>query len=134
MIQSIKLTKYIRKFLLDNQELQKVVRPTNIFPIVANANTPFPYIVIQRTGIHCNYSKAGLIDDNATMEIIAVSNDYSQSIDIAQLIRETLDAKRFRAPEIYIDNIEIESITEEFVDNAYIQRLSFSMSIRDTEE
>lgn len=77
MIQSIKLTKYIRKFLLDNQELQKVVRPTNIFPIVANANTPFPYIVIQRTGIHSNYSKAGLIDDNATMEIIAVSNDYS---------------------------------------------------------
>lgn len=32
--------------------------------------------------------------------------------------------------EIEIDDIEIESITEEFVDNAYLQRLVFSMKIR----
>jgi len=35
MTQAIKLTKYIRKFLLDNKELMKVVSPTSIFPIVA---------------------------------------------------------------------------------------------------
>jgi hypothetical protein len=45
-----------------------------------------------------------------------------------------LDAKRFRDEEIFIDNIEIESITEEYVENAYLQRLVFNMSIRDTEE
>lgn len=134
MIQSIKLTKYIRKFLLNNSDLQKLVKPTAIFPIVAQANTKFPYIVMQRTGINAKYSKAGLIEDNATIEIIAVSNDYSNSIDIAQEIRKTLDAKRFRDEEIWIDNIEIESITEEYTENAYLQRLIFNMSIRDTEE
>ena len=133
MIKSILLTKYIRKFLIDNTELQKLVKPTSIFPLIANQNTSFPYIVIQRTGIHCNYSKAGLIDDNATVEIIAVSNDYSQSIDIAELIRETMDAKRFRSDEIWIDDIHIETIQEEFIENAYLQRLTFSMTIRDTE-
>lgn len=130
MTQSILLTKYIRKFILDNKELMKVVKPTSIFPIVANANTKYPYIVMQRTGIRASYSKAGITEDNVTLEIIAISNDYSQSIDIAQLIRETIDGKRYRSDEIEIDDIEVESITEEFVDNAYLQRLVFSMKIR----
>lgn len=130
MTQSILLTKYIRKFLLDNKELMKVVKPTSIFPIVANANTKYPYIVMQRTGIRASYSKAGITEDNVTLEIIAISNDYSQSIDIAQLIRETIDGKRYRSDEIEINDIEVESITEEFVDNAYLQRLVFSMKIR----
>lgn len=130
MTQAIKLTKYIRKFLLDNKELMKVVSPTSIFPIVAQANTKYPYIVMQRTGIRASYSKAGITEDNVTLEIIAISNDYSQSIDIAQLIRETIDGKRYRSDEIEIDDIEVESITEEFVDNAYLQRLVFSMKIR----
>ena len=134
MIQSIKITKYIRKFLLNNKELQKNIRPTNIFPLIANANTNFPYIVMQTTGVRAIDSKEGLIDDNVTIEIICVSNDYSQSIDIAQEVRNTLDAKRFRDEEIFIDNIEIESITEEYVENAYLQRLVFNMSIRDREE
>lgn len=130
MTQSIKLTKYIRKFLLDNKELMKVVKPTSIFPIVAQANTKYPYIVMQRTGIRASYSKAGITEDNVTLEIIAISNDYSQSIDIAQLIRETIDGKRYRSDEIEIDDIEVESITEEFAENAYLQRLVFSMKIR----
>lgn len=130
MTQSIKLTKYIRKFLLDNKELMKVVKPTSIFPIVAQANTKYPYIVMQRTGIRASYSKAGITEDNVTLEIIAISNDYSQSIDIAQLIRETIDGKRYRGDEIEIDDIEVESITEEFAENAYLQRLIFSMKIR----
>ena len=130
MTQSILLTKYIRKFLLDNKELMKVVKPTSIFPIVANANTKYPYIVMQRTGIRASYSKAGITEDNVTLEIIAISNDYSQSIDIAQLIRETIDGKRYMSDEIEIDDIEVECITEEFVENAYLQRLVFSMKIR----
>lgn len=134
MVKSILITKYLRKFLLDNQELQKVIRPTNIYPIIANQNTPFPYIVMQRTGIISKYSKGGFCEDSLEIEIITVSNDYSQSIEIAQLIRETLDGKRYRSEEIWFDDIQLQSATEEFVDNAYIQRLSFSMNIRDTEE
>jgi len=38
---------------------------------------------MQRTGIRASYSKAGITEDNVTLEIIAISNDYSQSIDIA---------------------------------------------------
>ena len=134
MVKSILITKYLRKFLLDNKELQKVIRPTSIYPIIANQNTPFPYIVMQRTGIISKYSKGGFCEDSLEIEIITVSNDYSQSIEIAQLIRETLDGKRYRSEEIWFDDIQLQSATEEFVDNAYIQRLSFSMNIRDTEE
>lgn len=133
MIKSILLTKYIRRFLLDNKDLQKLVMPTSIFPIVAQANTKYPYIVMQRTGIRPSYTKGGLTGDSATIEVIAVSNDYSNSIDIAQEIRKTLDAKRYRSEEIWIDNIEIESITEEYVEGAYLQRLVFNMVICDTE-
>lgn len=88
---------------------------------------------MQRTGIRPSYTKGGLTGDSVTMEVIAVSNDYSNSIDIAQEIRKTLDAKRYRSEEIWIDNIEIESITEEYVDGAYLQRLVFNMVVCDTE-
>ena len=81
MIQSIKITKYIRKFLLNNKELQKNIRPTNIFPLIANANTNFPYIVMQRTGVRANYSKAGLIDDNVTIEMSNDGTGYVTAID-----------------------------------------------------
>lgn len=128
--ESIKLTKYIRKFFIDNEDLQKLVPPTSIFPIVANTNSKFPYIVMQRTGVRPSYSKGGIIEDSVTMEVIAVSNDYSNSIDIAQEIRKTLDGKRYRGDDILIDDIEIDGITEEFIDNAYLQRISFAMQVR----
>ena len=80
------------------------------------------------------YKTLAVLMQKLANEIICVSNDYSQSIDIAQEVRNTLDAKRFRDEEVLIDNIEIESITEEWAENAYLQRLVFNMNIRDTEE
>lgn len=59
MINTLKITKYIRKFLLDNEELKKIIG-TNIFPIVANANTKYPFITLQRTGVISEYQKDGL--------------------------------------------------------------------------
>jgi len=98
-----------------------------MFPILANQNTKFPFITYQRTAVFSSYQKDGLTEDKITLEIIAVSDDYTQSIEIASLIRDTLEMKRFHDSDITIYSMLLESVHEEFADNAYIQRLVFEI-------
>ena len=125
MINTLKLTKYIRQFLLANAELMKIVSNKSIFPIVANANTKYPFITIQRTGVVANYTKDYHSEDIITLEVIGVTNDYSQSIDMATLIRDTLECKQYQDADINIYNIKLDSVQEEYAEEAYIQRLTF---------
>ena len=127
MINTLKINKYIRKFLIENKELVKIVKATQMFPILANQNTKFPFITYQRTAVFSSYQKDGLTEDKITLEIIAVSDDYTQSIEIASLIRDTLEMKRFHDSDITIYSMLLESVHEEFADNAYIQRLVFEI-------
>ena len=47
-----------------------------IFPLIANADTTFPFIVFQRSNLMPIYTKDILTENQITMVIIVVSNDY----------------------------------------------------------
>ena len=130
MVNTLKINKYIRQFLIENKVLTKIVPATQMFPILANQNTKFPFITYQRTAVFSDYQKDGLTQDRITLEIIAVSNDYTQSLEIASLIRDTLEMKRFQNEDITIYSILLESAHEEYAENAYIQRLVFDIKAR----
>ena len=54
-----------------------------------------------------------------------MSDDYSESVDIASMVRDILEDKRFAD----IESIKLESADEDFIDDAYIQTLSFNLTI-----
>jgi hypothetical protein len=62
--------------------------------------------------------------------IVCCSNDYEQSIDIAAAVRSTIEYQRFEDEDIYIPIIQIEEITEDAVNDTYVQQILISFQIQ----
>lgn len=130
MDNSILVSKYIRKFLVENEEVQGLIDVNKIFPLIANADTTFPFIVFQRSNLMPIYTKDILTENLITMVIIVVSNDYIQSLDLANAVRHALEGNIYRDNDIVISAMKMESITEETLEDAYIQRMVFTFNVQ----
>lgn len=91
-MESLKAGIIINKLLQANPSLNNKVKG-KIFPIISEADVESPFIVYRRTGLNPKYIKGGNIEDDITMEILAISNNYKESVEIAQLVRDTLEYK-----------------------------------------
>lgn len=73
--------------------------------------------------------------EKATMEITVAATTYAESLDIAQAVKVRLDHRGGRAYEteteepIYIDDIRLVNASEEYINNAYVQTLTFIVDI-----
>jgi len=120
--------KYIRQIMVDNQELMELIAANKIFPLIANPDTTFPFIVYSRTNLIPTYTKDLLTDNLVSFVVIVVSDNYVQSLNIANAVRHSLEGYRYQDNDIKIYPIKFDSITEETMEDAYIQRLSFSFN------
>ena len=120
--------KYIRQIMIDNQELMGLISANKIFPLLANPDTSFPFIVYSRTNLIPTYTKDLLTDNYVSFVVVVVSDNYVQSLNIANAVRHSLEGYRYQDNDIKIYPIKFDSITEETMEDAYIQRLSFSFN------
>ena len=107
-----------------NDSLTGVVG-SKIYPIIVEKETTYPFIVYKRSNIIPSYTKDFHFKDEVIIDIICVSDDYSESVDIASMVRDILEDKRFAD----IESIKLESADEDFIDDAYVQTLSFNLII-----
>ena len=112
-----------------NDELVNIVGD-KIYPLVAESDTSYPFVVFKRTGITPEYSKDWLTMESVSVEIVCASDKYFQSVDMANLIREEMDG--LRGGEIL--ETKVDYITEDFIDDAYIQRIGFNFKVVPTNE
>lgn len=126
MTDSILIGKHIYKLLSENEELKGHIND-KVFPIIAEDGTTFPFVIYERNSIKGNYCKDGLIEDEVSFGIMVVSLSYLESIEIAQIIRKIFDKNKLLG-DIY--NCRLETINEDYRDNAYIQQLNFNCKIR----
>ena len=120
--------KYIRQIMIENQELMELISANKIFPLLANPDTSFPFIVYSRTNLIPTYTKDLLTDNYVSFVVVVVSDNYVQSLNIANAVRHSLEGYRYQDNDIKIYPIKFDSITEETMEDAYIQRLSFSFN------
>lgn len=123
---SIKIGKEIYSLLNGSVELTSLVG-NRIYPIIVEKECSYPFIVYKRTNIIPDYTKDLHYKDSVLMDIICVSNDYSEAIEIASMVRNLLEDKKFRLQGI--ESIKLESADEDFIDDAYIQTISFNITI-----
>lgn len=128
MDNSILAGKYIRSFMIENQELTSLIQPSNIFPLIANADTKFPFIVYSRNNLKPTYTKSFLTENNVEFTIIVVSDEYVQSLEIANAVRHSLEGYRYTDDYIKINPIHLDTVVEETLDDAYIQRMIFKFT------
>lgn len=123
-MQSIKIGKAVYSALGGDERLSAIVGD-RIFPVAVEKDTPYPFIVYRRTNIIPEYTKDLHLNDTVVVEVSCVSPDYSESIDMATITREALEDKRFKGQGI--GRIRLDSASEEYADNAFVQTITFSI-------
>lgn len=126
---SILIGKLIFKQLSSNEDLATLVGAKKIFPLVANNDTTYPFIVYARTSLSVEYCKSGIVENTAEIQVLAVSDKYVESLDVANKIRHILELMRYKDDEICVTECKLTSVTEEFMEDAYIQRQVFTIKI-----
>ena len=128
MKNALSINKYINKFLTESEAVTSLVSVQNIRPLIL-APTIFPYISFMHSNITSAYSKDGWVEDRTEVTIICVSDDYGQTVEIAEAVRELLDVKAYRDDDIYISEMRLSGATEDQIENVFVQRLSFTVKI-----
>ena len=111
---SISIIRQIRSILLNNSSLVELLGGNKIFPLVAEAETKNPFIVIKRNSLTVSYTKISNInDDNINDDNIiilsVIADDYEKVVQIAEEVRNSL--------ENYRDNFILESRITNVSDN-----------------
>lgn len=117
---SLKAGIIINNLLTQSSELKKA----KVFPVVSEANTEYPFIVYRRTSFNKQFIKFGQGSEDINIEILVISDEYKESVELAQKVRNTLD------------NVETEGFEINMIDaheqygegDAYIQTLIFKLT------
>lgn len=115
--------------MLTASEALTMVVGTKIFPLVAKYDTKFPFITYQRTGITTQYVKDGLVSERVSATIYVAANSYSESIEIANMVRDAMELKCGVYGGTYVRQVYLSGSSETFYDGIYIQQLTFNITI-----
>ena len=110
MDNSLLIGKYIYRVLSEDEVLSDRVTSRKIFPLVANADTTYPFIVYSRTDLTVEYCKDGVVGNTVDFQIIVVSDNYVESLEVANQIRSILEMKRYNDEDICISDIRLSSV------------------------
>lgn len=128
MKNALSINKYINKFLTESEAVTALVEVQNIRPLILQP-TIFPYISFMHGNISSSYTKDGWSEDTTEVTIICVSDDYGQTVDIAEAVRDLLENVQYKDDDIYISQLRLIGSTEDQIENVFVQRLSFDCKI-----
>ncbi len=100
----------------------------DIYPVVQDSAT-LPYIVYRRSGFEETRHKGILHNDSVNMEVLCLSQRYGEGVAIAELVREALDGVSARSESLEMRSCVLTDADEDWTDDAYVQRLVFTLRI-----
>lgn len=102
----------------------------NVYPLVADQGTEYPFIVYRRVNLsHANTKDRFNYQELATVEVIVASNSYTESIELAKQVMYRLEHTRGLYNEISINEIKMVGAEEDYIEDAFIQKLTFDIEI-----
>lgn len=131
-MKSLYIGKIIYNTLIQNTQLQGKV-DKKIYPLVADKGTTFPFIVYRRESITPSSNKDSIIyDENAVVNILIASDSYSESVEIASLVADSLSSAMIgkQISGITIEDIRLENTQEDFSDDTFLQILTYNIKIK----
>lgn len=124
---SLQIGKVIYEILSNDDDIKQRVN-NKIFPLVAENNTTFPFIVYKRTGIETADSKDRFIYKEAsTIDVLIASDKYNDSIEVADLVKKALQGKKGEYSGINVQDINMIDATEDFTEDTFIQNITFKI-------
>lgn len=124
MMDSLNIGKAIYTILQTSIDIDK-----KIYPLIADEGTTFPFIIYKRTGLTPESTKDNT-NENVSVEINIASSNYSESIDLAIKVRKALEHKKGTYSNIAIEDIVIDDATEDYIEDTFIQTLTFKIELQ----
>ena len=120
---SLQIGKAIYHILSNDKDVVDRVQK-KIYPLIADVDTTFPFIVYKRTGIAPADSKDRFVfDEDVFVDIVVASDKYNESIEIADLVRAALLKGSYDG----IKDIELIDADEDYFEDTFIQNLTFKL-------
>ena len=131
MDNSLKTGQYFLQFLENSPRLTQLLGTNKIFPLIAKEGTQYPLVIYTRDNVQTQYTKPiqGAWDNTVTISYHIYSDKYDNALEIANTIRAVLEGKRYSDSDIIINEIELASCYEAFVDDAFMQTISFKTMV-----
>lgn len=124
-VNSILIGKLIYDALSQSENISEAVGD-GIYPLVAENETSFPFIVYARTNVYSDgQTKDGSFGDKVGFQVSVASDKYYESAELANEVRELFENCILYNDSLTIKDIKMTSITEAYNDNTYIQTLNF---------
>lgn len=96
----------------------KLQSVASTYPIVAENTTKFPFIIYKTTATRPETTKDGIYDWIYNIQVDVVNDKYDS---VCELCNQALD-KLMELEEVL--DINIESVSEDFIDNAYVKEIN----------
>ena len=104
---------------------------TNVYPLIADEGTTFPFVIYKRTSLvpsntkdRYNYSYI------ATVEITIAASNYIDSINLAEKIQTLVEHIRGVYNDIQINDTYLTDSSEEYLEDSFTQKLIFNIEIK----
>lgn len=101
-----------------------------VFPLVGNNKTTFPFVVYWKENIVPQYTKDWLTEDVVSFSVIVTDITYEKTIELAQAIRTVLERPRIQTEYIDVRQCRLVGVNEDFVENAYVEQLTFECKVQ----
>ena len=112
------------KSMLDVPNVSMYVKG-KVFPLVANANTDFPFLVYRRSSYIPENNK-DFEGEKVNIEIAIASTKYIESLEIANNVCDALNHKE----DELIEDITVMNQYEDYTDDTFLQYITIQVTIK----
>ena len=96
-----------------------------VFPLVANPNTTFPFLVYRRIG-YTPRSNKDYVGEIVSIEMNIATETYQEGVDIANQVADILERKETDI----IETIQLVNVYELYLQDTFIQNLQFRIELK----
>lgn len=124
---SLQIGKAIKELLLSNSNLVNKISD-KVYPLIADQSTTYPFIIYRRAAL-VESSNKDMRGDEIQVEVYVVSDTYDSSIQIAELVRKSVEGKKGKFGDFKIEDIYITDAVESYEDNAFVQMITLKIQL-----
>lgn len=123
------VSKHIYSALSASTELNMAVGK-KIYPIATKNEVPFPFIVYERDSVTPRYDKSGASVTDSVVSIYVLSESYTQSLDIAEMVIKALERKEAIYESFEVIGATMLGANESYTANTFVQIISFNFTTK----
>lgn len=110
-------------------DLCKNICTGGCFPIIADKGSKYPFMIYRRSGLGMQSAKDENIIDYVSVDILLYATDYTESVNLIQSVKDTLELKRWSNGEFRVIDTDITGSSEFWHNDAYVQSLTVQFKV-----